>query len=216
MAKKSTKKKKRSSKKKSSNNNITKIIIGIFVTIIIVFLAFKFIPTINFNKGQTTDTQLVKKSTEQNIKPKDEKPKEEIQVTKKEELQKSKEETQVSKKEELQKPKEEIKTTPTNKSSVAKSIEGCWMSTTGGAILTMKDFEYRIDFMGVDIGKPIVGTYLVEGEKITFSNKEEPCKGENGVYEVRFDKQEIGFKCTSDDCTKRKSTLTTEWEWLEE
>ena len=89
------------------------------------------------------------------------------------------------------------------------------MSTTGGAVLTMKNKEYRLDFMGVDSDKPIIGTYSVDGDLITFVNKKDPCKDVKGLYEVRFNKNEIGFKCKSDDCTKRKATLPTEWEWLD-
>ena len=99
--------------------------------------------------------------------------------------------------------------------AVEKSITGTWMSTTGGAILTIKNFEYRLDFMGIDTDKPIIGTYIVEGDQITFVNKEDPCKDVNGLYEVKFNKHEIVFKCKSDDCTKRHATLPTEWEWLD-
>lgn len=100
--------------------------------------------------------------------------------------------------------------------SIAKIIEGCWMSTTGGAVLTMKGKEYRIDFMGVDIGEPITGTYTIENETIIFTNAKEPLKGEKGVYDVKFENNEISFKCKNDNLTKRKATLVTEWEWLEE
>ena len=99
--------------------------------------------------------------------------------------------------------------------AVEKSITGTWMSTTGGAVLTMKNKEYRLDFMGVDSDAAIIGTYSVDGDLITFVNKKDPCKDVKGLYEVKFNKNEIGFKCKSDDCTKRKATLPTEWEWLD-
>ena len=99
--------------------------------------------------------------------------------------------------------------------AVEKSITGTWMSTTGGAVLTMGDNNYRLDFMGVDSDAAIIGTYSVDGDLITFINKKDPCKDVKGLYEVRFDKQEIGFKCKSDDCTKRRATLPTEWSWLD-
>jgi len=99
---------------------------------------------------------------------------------------------------------------------IEKVIKGCWMSTTGGAVLTMKDKEYRIDFMGIDIGEPILGSYSIENDIITFANSKEPLKGETGVYEVKFENNEISFKCQNDNLTKRKATLVTDWEWLEE
>ena len=127
-----------------------------------------------------------------------------------------KEERKQTPKDSIIKPEKKPSAKPIKKSTVARSIEGCWMSTTGGAVLTMKDFEYRIDFMGVDSGKPIIGTYFVENDIVTFSNKQDPCKDTAGAYEVNFDKKEISFKCKNDDCTKRRSTLVTDWEWLEE
>lgn len=186
MAKKASKKKKSSSKKKTSGNVFTKVLIIVIAVVLVGFFAFRFIPKNKLNKNQKAETQLVK------------------------------EETKKTPKDTTSMPKEKPEPKPINKSSVAKSIEGCWMSTTGGAVLTMKNFEYRIDFMGVDIGKPIVGTYLVEENIVTFSNRQDPCKDEKGVYEVDFNKQEISFRCKNDDCTKRKSTLTTDWEWLDE
>ncbi|MCQ2322649.1 MAG: hypothetical protein MJZ47_03405 [Bacteroidales bacterium] len=186
MAKKASKKKKSTSKKKQSGNIFTKILIIIFVVVFVGFIAFKYFPKNNSNKNQKTETQLVKEENKQT--PKDS----------------------------VIKPEKKPVTRPIEKSAVAKSIEGCWMSTTGGAVLTMKDFEYRIDFMGVDSGKPIIGTYFVENDIVTFSNKQDPCKDTAGAYEVNFDKHEISFKCKNDDCTKRKSTLVTDWEWLEE
>lgn len=120
--------------------------------------------------------------------------------------------TEVVKKQE-KKDKEDKKAAETK--AVETSITGTWMSTTGGAVLTMKNKEYRLDFMGVDSDAPIIGTYSVNGDLITFVNKKDPCKDVKGLYEVKFNKNEIGFKCKSDDCIKRKATLPTKWEWLD-
>lgn len=186
MAKKASKKKRSSSKKKQSGNVFTKILTIIFIVVFVGFIAFKYFPKTDSKKNQKSETQLVKEKKEQT--PKDS----------------------------VIKPEKKPDAKPIIKSTVARSIEGCWMSTTGGAVLTMKDFEYRIDFMGVDSGKPIVGTYLVEDNTVTFSNRQEPCIEEKGIYEVDFNKQEISFRCKDDGCTKRRSTLVTDWEWLDE
>ena len=110
---------------------------------------------------------------------------------------------------------EDITETKTSETAVEISIKGTWQSTTGGAFLTMDGKEYRLDFMGVDSDAAIIGTYSVDGDLITFVNKKDPCKDVKGLYEVKFNKNEIAFKCKSDDCTKRKATLPTEWEWLD-
>ena len=205
MAKKAKKpiskpKKKGSSKKKKSKNIFTKIIVILFVLILAFFMIFSiFKPSGKKNTEKPATKQVtteVKKETKVVEKQKDKKDKEDKQ----------------EKKDNKEK-KEEKKIAETK--VVAKSIKGTWQSTTGGAFLTMDGQRYQLDFMGVDSDKQIIGTYSVDGDLITFVNKKDPCKDVKGLYEVRFNKNEIGFKCKSDDCTKRKATLPTEWEWLD-
>lgn len=191
MAKKASKKKKNSTGKKSSGNIYTKIIIIILAVILVGFIVYKLLPETKSDSNENVSTRIIEQNDGNAA---------------------IKKETKKEKSGKEAKPAEK----PQGTAAVAKRIEGCWMSTTGGAVLTMKDFEYRIDFMGVDSGKPIIGTYLVEDDIITFSNKQGTCKDTAGAYEVNFNKKEISFKCKNDDCTKRKSTLVTDWEWLEE
>lgn len=183
-----SKPKKKGSSKKKSSNFITRLIIIIFVLIFAAFFILKFTKNIGSkDKKQTQKTEVVKKQEKKDMKDK------------------------MEKKE--KKDKEDKKAAETK--AVETSITGTWMSTTGGAVLTMKNKEYRLDFMGVDSDAPIIGTYSVNGDLITFVNKKDPCKDVKGLYEVKFNKNEIGFKCKSDECTKRKATLPTEWEWLD-
>ena len=186
-------KKKGSSKKKKSGNIFTKLIVIIFVVILAFFLIFSvFRPS-----GKKQGVEQVK--VEQKVKV--------------EEKKVEKQPEKVEQKEEKIDKKEEKKIAETK--AVEKSIKGTWQSTTGGAFLTIDGKEYRLDFMGVDSDLPIIGTYSVDGDLITFINKKDPCKDVKGLYEVKFNKNEIAFKCKSDDCTKRKATLPTEWEWLD-
>ena len=190
-------KKKGSSKKKNSKNNFTKLIVIIFVVILAFFMIFSiFKPSgkKNIEKKETPKvTTEVTKETKPAEKPKTTAEKKDIEIKKDKKEEKKAAETKV----------------------VAKSIKGTWQSTTGGAFLTMDGKGYRLDFMGVDSDKPIIGTYSVDGDLITFINQKDPCKDVKGLYEVKFIKNEIGFKCKSDDCIKRKATLPTKWEWLD-
>ena len=189
-----SKPKKKGSSKKKSSNFITRLIIIIFVLIFAAFFILKFTKNIGSkDKKQTQQTEVVKKQE------------------KMEKMEKKEKKDKEEKKE--KKDKEDKKTAETK--AVETSITGTWMSTTGGAVLTMKNKEYRLDFMGVDSDAPIIGIYSVDGDLITFVNKKDPCKDVKGLYEVKFNKNEIGFKCKSDECTKRKATLPTEWEWLD-
>lgn len=178
-------KKKGSSKKKKSGNIITKILVIIFILIFVAFFIFKF--------TRPSEVKVNKENTTSQV----------VENQKKQDKKDSKD-----KMNKMDKKSIETK-------AVEKSISGTWMSTTGGAVLTMKNHEYRLDFMGVDSDAAIIGTYSVDGDLITFINKKDPCKDVKGLYEVRFNKNEIGFKCKSDNCTKRKATLPTEWEWLD-
>ena len=187
-------KKKGSSKKKKSGNIFTKLIVIIFVVILAFFLIFSvFRPSSKTAKVEKPMSQLVEKQDKKEVK--------------------QAEKPQVDEKATPEDEKAEKKAAETK--AVEQSIKGTWQSTTGGAFLTMDGKGYRLDFMGVDSDQPIIGTYSVDGDLITFINKKDPCKDVKGLYEVRFEKQEIGFKCKSDDCTKRKATLPTEWVWLD-
>jgi len=199
MAKKARKpirkpKKKGISKKKKSGNIITRIIVVIFVLLLAFFLIFSVFKPSKNDKKETKPEQKTEKVV-----------KDDNKTVVKDTKQAKKEETAI---EQADKKAAETK-------AVEKSIKGTWQSTTGGAFLTMDGRSYRLDFMGIDTDKPIIGTYIVEGDQITFVNKEDPCKDVKGLYEVKFNKHEIGFKCKSDDCTKRHATLPTEWEWLD-
>ena len=190
-------KKKGSSKKRKSGNIFTKLIVIIFVVILAFFLIFSvFRPSGKTAKVEKPTSQLVEKQEKKDVKPA-EKPKAEEKTA-----------AEVKKDEKAEKKAAETK-------AVEQSIKGTWQSTTGGAFLTMDGKEYRLDFMGVDSDLPIIGTYSVDGDLITFINKKDPCKDVKGLYEVKFNKNEIGFKLKSDECTKRKATLPTEWEWLD-
>lgn len=187
-------KKKGSSTKKKSGNIFTKLIVIIFVVILALFLIFRaFKPSGNEQKVEQAKVEQKVKVEEKKVEKKAEK-----KVEKKEEKAIAEQDKKIA----------ETKT-------VAKSIKGTWQSTTGGAFLTMDGKEYRLDFMGVDSDAAIIGTYTVDGDLITFINKKDPCKDVKGLYEVKFNKNEIAFKCKSDDCTKRRATLPTEWEWLD-
>ena len=213
MAKKTSKpiskpKKKGSSKKKKSGNIFTKLIVIIFVIILAFFLIFSvFRPSGKTQKVEQTKVEQKVKAEEKKVEKKVEQ-----KAEKKEEKPVEKDAKQMKKEEKAiaEQDKKEMET-----KAVAKSIKGTWMSTTGGAVLTMDGTGYRLDFMGVDSDAAIIGTYTVDGDLITFINKKDPCKDVKGLYEVKFNKNEIGFKCKSDECTKRKATLPTEWEWLD-
>lgn len=208
-------KKKGGSKKRKSNSFITKLIVIIFVLILAFFLIFSVFKQVSKTpKAEKPTTQLIDKQGKGDTKPAD-KPKVEETVKPDEKSEVKAEVKAEDKTDNTDNKSEKAEEKAKETKVVEKSITGTWQSTTGGAFLTMGNNEYRLDFMGVEMDQPIIGTYTVDGDLITFINKKDPCKDVKGLYEVKFNKQEIGFKCKSDDCTKRKATLPTEWEWLD-
>ena len=210
-----SKPKKKGSSKKKSNSFITRLIIIIFVLIFAAFFVLKFTKNIGSKDNkQDKKTEVVKKVEKDKQEKRVESKEERVEIKDKKDKKEEKEKTEKKKDKSAKENKEQEKKA-TETTAVERSISGTWMSTTGGAVLTMKNKEYRLDFMGVDSDAPIIGTYTVDGDLITFTNKKDPCKDVKGLYEVKFNKNEIGFKCKSDECTKRKATLPTDWEWLD-
>ena len=97
---------------------------------------------------------------------------------------------------------------------VSAKIEGAWSNADG--FLIMKDGNYRIDFNNVDNNsKPIIGTFFIDGNIVTFINKKDPCEGAIGLYEVSRNGKNIVLKCQDDNCSRRKNVLGNNWEWLD-
>lgn len=115
---------------------------------------------------------------------------------------------------EVNKPATEEQSEPVDNSAetedVKGKITGPWVSTSEQVYLKFKDGEYSID-LSVYGEKPISGKYSVDGHAITFTNAQEPCKDEKGVYEVKFEDDCIILTCKDDKCAKRSTTLGTMW-----
>lgn len=226
-----TKGKGKSKKKKKKLTLFGKIFFTVIILSVIFLLtwgAFKFF---NNNKEEDNDrktekTEVVKKEVvkkeDKKVKKEENKDKEESKDKKEDKVKEEKKEEPVKKKEEKKKEQEKPKETKhvtehvNDKTNIKASINGFWMSTSEGAVLTMDNNTYRIDFAGIDASSPIIGTYEIQNKKITFTTEEGTCKGETGTYRIILEKHDIKFTCEDDNCLKRKATLTTEWEWLED
>lgn len=206
-AKKITKKPKKkpvNGKKKKKKNSLFAKICIVLAIVLAFFLIFKLVKNKNQDKVETVSQTIEKQDVKTETK---------VEIPEQKSEKKNEKQEKIAEEKKKNTEKQEKKAAETK--AVEQSITGTWMSTTGGAVLTMKDFEYRFDFMGIDSDQPIIGTYSVDGDIITFVNKKDPCKDVKGLYEVKFNKNEIAFKCKNDDCTKRKAILPTDWEWLD-
>ena len=207
---------KHKNKGKRSLNLFFKIMIIIFILLLAAVIILSYINEPVDKQKKEEKTEVFKKKTNNEEKEKNEK-----QNTQKEEKgtkdKNDGKEKPISRKENISKDesKSDKESHDFEKSVVIKSIEGSWLSTMKGAVLTMKDFKYRIDFSGVDASQPIIGKFEVDGNKVIFKNSQDPCKDVDGVYKVEIERGNISFTCKKDGCTKRKNTLAADWEWFE-
>lgn len=193
-------------KKKVKLTTFGKILFTLIILSIIFFLVwgtYKLLNKKNKTDNNTEVTEIVKNDISASVKD-----------IKKEEKKKEPEKTTNDK--DTSKTEKPVAEHVNDKTNIKASINGYWLSTSEGAVLTMNDDSYSIDFAGIDASNPIAGTYKLQDKKIIFSTDAGSCKGEIGIYRIILDKHDIKFICEDDNCLKRKATLTTEWEWLNE
>lgn len=107
--------------------------------------------------------------------------------------------------------KEDSENKPKNNS--ANSIDGTWVSTANGAMLSLENETYLIDFPSVEKIKPLNGHFVVKDKNITFiaTGKDEACGTEPGQYLFSFVENDLVFTLVSDKCEKRSRSISARW-----
>lgn len=91
-------------------------------------------------------------------------------------------------------------------------IEGTWVSTDNGAMLTIKGTNFTIDFPSVESGKPITGTIQFIGNEFTVISKTlQGCEQINGSYSFDHKGEDLVVKAINDSCSKRKNSFESSW-----
>lgn len=92
-------------------------------------------------------------------------------------------------------------------------LEGTWVSSSNGAMLTFKGTAFSMDFPSVENRSPLEGTFVLNGKKIEFKStqKDDICGQQPGKYTVSPDGNDIVIKCLSDECKRRASNLEASW-----
>ncbi len=96
---------------------------------------------------------------------------------------------------------------------VTTHLDGTWVSTENGAMLTLQNETYLIDFPSVDRITPLKGHFVVKEQKITFlaTGSDESCGTEPGQYSFDFLGKDLKFKTISDKCEKRSRSIGAVW-----
>lgn len=175
---------KKTSARKSKGNGILNLIIGLFILLIISLIIAYFYVNYSKKKTETTITQthIVKNTVE-----------------------KSKNEITTH---EIKEGEDDV-----NVFSDKTTLEGTWVSVNSGSMLTINGHKYSIDFSSIETPNPIKGIFRFSNSKITFlsDEAESTCGATSGSYSVEFSGSNIEFHAINDPCTKRKSSLESEW-----
>ncbi len=93
------------------------------------------------------------------------------------------------------------------------SIDGTWVSTSNGAMLSLENETYLIDFPSVEKIKPLNGHFVVKDKNITFiaTGKDDACGTEPGQYSFSIMEDDLVFNKISDKCDKRAKSITARW-----
>lgn len=186
--KKTTKKTKKSKKK---NNGFAKIIAVILVLALISMLIAYGITSWNAKPQK----QVTKPKAEQTT------------VTKPVQKAEKKQPAKVELGPKESKPK--IEELPAPKKS---AIEGTWLSSLNGTMLTISDDSYTIDFMSVDAQDPMSGKFSINGETISFFDEKSRCQDIRGEYRFsQFNDSTLVIELIQDDCPKREASLDSDW-----
>lgn len=103
----------------------------------------------------------------------------------------------------------EIKELPEPKKS---AIEGTWLSSLNGTMLTINGSNYIIDFMSVDAPEPMSGKFSINGETISFFDETSRCQDIRGDYRFAYvNDSTLVIELIQDGCPKREASLDSDW-----
>lgn len=91
-------------------------------------------------------------------------------------------------------------------------LEGTWVSTDNGAMLTFSADQYTIDFPSVEAVQPMKGSFLVKETMLELLSSNDPkCISAIGRYSFTFKDGDLHLKLTDDSCLRRSNLLGAVW-----
>jgi Ulp1 family protease len=100
-----------------------------------------------------------------------------------------------------------------NNLSQPSVLHGTWVSTENGAMLTVENSGFTIDFPSVEAIKPMKGTINVSKNSFVVVNKRDAltCPEIEGNYDFEFKGEDLIIKLKKDKCSQRASQLNASW-----
>lgn len=98
-------------------------------------------------------------------------------------------------------------------SSDKQLLDGTWISTANGAMMTIKGENFNIDFPSVEFALPMKGNVKSENGTVRFvnTNPDDECGMKEGLYTFRLDGEDLYLKLKKDGCRSRTTQLATKW-----
>lgn len=92
-------------------------------------------------------------------------------------------------------------------------LEGTWVSSMNGAMLTFKGTTFSMDFPSVENRSPLEGVFQLNGKKIEFAGTQADgtCGIQPGKYTVTTEGSDIVITKISDECERRAQNLEASW-----
>ncbi|MDO8899032.1 MAG: hypothetical protein Q7V19_15380, partial [Bacteroidales bacterium] len=93
------------------------------------------------------------------------------------------------------------------------ALEGTWVSAENGAMFTVTNSSFTIDFPSVEAIKPMRGQISVSKNSfVTINNADMAlCQGVEGNYSFELKGEDLVIKLKKDNCTQRASQLNAPW-----
>lgn len=94
-----------------------------------------------------------------------------------------------------------------------RALQGTWVSTTNGSMLTIAGETFALDFPSIEVKKPAKGILKTGKGSFTVvdTQSEQGCGDQEGVYLYTIKGDELTTIRKKDPCKKRASSLDATW-----
>lgn len=99
------------------------------------------------------------------------------------------------------------------KTALKTALEGTWVSTLNGAMLTFKDNTFQVEFPSIEERAKLKGHFKIAANNIHLVNtlSDDLCGMKEGVYSFEFKGEDLILSVQNDPCNMRKENLSTDW-----
>jgi len=98
--------------------------------------------------------------------------------------------------------------------SIQKTVlEGTWVSTLNGAMLTFKANTFQVEFPSIEERPRLKGHFKISANSLHLVNtlSDDLCGMKEGVYSFEIKGDDLILSAQNDPCKMRKENLSTDW-----